>query len=56
MFDQIQISEISARLGILAFGVSFGIFLGILTLALRCPRPKVDYLAQLPLSEENNHE
>ena len=52
MFDQLQLADISATVGMIAFATSFSVFAFIVTLALRCPSRKIAHLEHMPLEEE----
>lgn len=53
MFHQVQFADWSALVTVLAFAVSFCVFVTVVIGAIRCPGDKVRHLARLPLEEEN---
>jgi len=52
MFTQVQFAEWSALVTLLAFAVSFCVFVTVVIGAIRCPEKTVRRLAELPLEKE----
>lgn len=53
MFKDIQFADWAGWIAIIAFAVSFSVFLFFLIGAIRMPRKKVKHDSELPLTEEN---
>jgi len=52
MFHQVEFANWSVLVTVIAFAVSFCVFLTVVVGAIRCSNDKVRHLAQLPLEEE----
>ncbi len=52
MFNNVSFADWSGPLAIVAFGVSFGVFLFFVVGAIRMPRSKIRHDEQLPLEKE----
>jgi hypothetical protein len=52
MFHQVEFANWSALVTVIAFAVSFCVFLTVVVGAIRCSNEKVRHLAELPLEEE----
>lgn len=53
MFQQIQFSNWSSVIGLIAFLVSFAIFIAIIIGTIRCSKKKIQHMENLPLDDEN---
>lgn len=53
MFKNVAFADWAPWIAILAFAVSFAVFLYFVIMAIRMPRKKVQHDSELPLKEEN---
>jgi len=52
MFYQVEFANWAALITVIAFAVSFCVFVTVVVGAIRFPRDKVRHLAEMPLEEE----
>ena len=52
MFYQVEFANWSALVTVIAFAVSFCVFVTVVVGAIRCSKDKVNHLANMPLQKE----
>ncbi|MBE2204153.1 MAG: hypothetical protein IAE94_07440 [Chthoniobacterales bacterium] len=52
MFNQVEFASWSGLITLIAFLVSFSVFVTVVVGAMRCSKQKVRHLAEMPLGEE----